>query len=113
MAQYIIRRLLLSIPTLLGVTFIVFAIARLLPGDPCVAALGERANQQICDAFNERFGLNEPIPIQFVLYLGQIATGDLGDSIRYGRPVTEIVIERLPTTIELSVYALIFASIVG
>ena len=113
MIQYIIRRLLLSIPALLGVVFLVFVLARLLPGDPCLAALGERATDEVCDAFNVRFGLNEPIPVQFVLYLGQLARFDLGESIRFGRPVTEILMERLPVTIELATYALIFASIVG
>ncbi len=113
MTQFIIRRLLLSIPTLLGIVAIVFVIARLLPGDPCLSALGERATDAVCDAFNERFGLNEPIHVQFVLYIGQLIRGDLGDSIRYGRPVTDILIERLPTTIELAFYALLFASIVG
>jgi peptide/nickel transport system permease protein len=113
MTQYIVRRVLLSIPALLGIVFFVFAIARLLPGDPCLSALGERATDEICDAFNERYGLNEPIHIQFVLYLGQLLRGDLGESIRYGRPVTEILIERLPTTIELAVYSLLFASVVG
>ena len=113
MTQYIIRRVLLSIPTLLGIVFIVFVIARLLPGDPCLSALGERATDAICAAFNERFGLNEPIHTQFFLYLGQLARGDLGESIRYGRPVTEILIERLPTTIELATYSLLFASVSG
>ena len=113
MTQYIIRRLLLSIPALLGIVFFVFAIARLLPGDPCLSALGERATDEICNAFNERYGLNEPIHVQFFLYLGQLLRGDLGDSIRYGRPVTEILIERLPTTIELAVYSLLFASVLG
>jgi peptide/nickel transport system permease protein len=113
MTQYIIRRLLFSIPALIGIIFIVFAIARLLPGDPCLSALGERATDEICDAFNERYGLNEPIIVQFFLYLGQLARGDLGESIRYGRPVTDILIERLPTTIELAIYSLLFASIVG
>ncbi len=136
MTQFIIRRLLLSIPTLLGIIFIVFVIARLLPGDPCLSALGERATAEICDAFNLRYGLNdaiipglfkidgaltfklEEIPAslvdnQFVGYIRQILSGDLGDSIRYGRPVTEILIERLPTTIELASYALLFASLLG
>jgi peptide/nickel transport system permease protein len=113
MTQYIVRRVLLSIPALLGIVFFVFAIARLLPGDPCLSALGERATDEICNAFNERYGLNEPIHVQFFLYLGQLLRGDLGESIRYGRPVTEILIERLPTTIELAVYSLLFASVVG
>ena len=113
MAQYIVRRVLLSFITLLGIIAIVFVIARLLPGDPCLSALGERATEAICNAFNERYGLNEPIHIQFLLYIGQLLRGDLGDSIRYGRPVTEILIERLPTTIELAFYSLIFASVLG
>ena len=113
MVQFIIRRLLVSIPALFGVIFIVFVLARLLPGDPCLAALGERATDEICDAFNDRYGLNEPILVQFALYLRGLAAFDLGESIRYGRPVTEILIERLPTTIELAFYALLFASIVG
>ena len=72
MGQYISRRLLLAIPVLLGILFITFALARLIPGDPCRAVLGERATDEICDAFMERNGLNEPIPVQFVIYLKQI-----------------------------------------
>ena len=113
MLQFVLRRLLLSIPVLLGIIFLVFALARLLPGDPCVAALGERATQAVCDAFNHRYGLDQPIPLQFVAYLGQLVTGDLGDSIRQGRPVSEILVERLPVTLELTLFALVFATIVG
>src|SRR5918997_4236265 len=102
MLQFVLRRLLLSIPVLLGIVFLVFALARLLPGDPCVAALGERATEAVCAEFNARYGLNEPVPIQFVNYLGDIASGDLGDSIRQGRPVAEILVERLPLTLELT-----------
>jgi peptide/nickel transport system permease protein len=113
MIPYILRRLVTSIPALFGVIFVVFALARLLPGDPCIAALGERATEAVCSDFNERNGLNEPIPVQFALYLGQLARFDLGESLAQGRPVTEILMERLPTTIELAVYALLFASVVG
>jgi peptide/nickel transport system permease protein len=113
MVQFVLRRLLLSIPVLLGIVFLVFALARLLPGDPCVAALGERATEAVCAAFNQRFGLDQPIPLQFVAYLGQLARGDLGDSIRQGRPVAEILVERLPVTLELTLFALLFAVVVG
>ena len=113
MLRFILRRLLLSIPVLFGIIFLVFALARLLPGDPCVAALGERATEQICEQFNARYGLNEPIPIQFVTYLGDLASGDLGDSIRQGRPVAEILVERLPATLELTLFALLFAVVAG
>jgi len=113
MTGYILRRLLLAIPVLLGIVAVVFTLVRLIPGDPCRAALGERATDEICDAYMERRGLNEPIPVQFVAYLGELVRGDLGDSYRQGRPVTEMLIERLPVTIELAVMALLFAVSVG
>ena len=113
MLRFILRRLLISVPVLFGIIFLVFALARLLPGDPCVAALGERATEAICNAFNERYGLNESVPIQFVRYLGDLARGDLGDSIRQGRPVAEILVERLPLTLELTLFALLFAVVAG
>jgi len=113
MLPFIGRRLLLSIPVLFGIIFMVFALTRLLPGDPCIAALQERATPELCEIFNARFGLDEPIPAQFVGYLGQLASGNLGDSIQQGRPVAEIMLERLPVTLELTIFALAFASIVG
>ena len=113
MLQYLARRILTSIPVLLGILFITFALARLLPGDPCRAALGERATAVVCDAFIKRNGLDKPIPVQFGIYLKDIFQGNLGDSLRQGRPSTEILAERLPTTIELAIFAMIFATVVG
>ncbi|MCI0521178.1 MAG: ABC transporter permease [Chloroflexi bacterium] len=113
MIQYIVRRLLTAIPVLLGILFITFALARLLPGDPCRAALGERATAEVCDAFIKRNGLDKPIYVQFGIYLGDVLKGDLGESFRQGRPATEILVERLPTTVELAIAAMIFATLVG
>jgi len=113
MTRYIIRRLLMSIPVLFGVISLVFVLARMIPSDPCRAALGEKATAAICDAFNVRYGLDKPIPVQFVAYIGQILTGDLGSSLRFGRPVTDILVERLPVTVELTIYALLFATTAG
>ena len=113
MTQFIVRRMLVTIPVLLGIVFIVFALARLVPGDPCRAVLGERATDELCDEFIHRYGLDQPIPVQFVTYLGQLASGDLGVSIKHSEPVTELLIERLPTTIELTIFAMIFAVVVG
>src|SRR3954453_9917361 len=113
MIRFIIRRLLLSIPVLLGVVAVVFFLTRVIPGDPCVAALGEKANPVTCFEFRQHFGLNEPLPVQFVLYVGHLLQGDLGESIKTQQPVTEILVERMPTTIELTFYALLFAIIVG
>jgi len=113
MTGYIIRRLLLAIPVLLGIVLVVFTLVRLIPGDPCRAALGERATDEICDAYLARRGLDQPIPAQFVRYLGELVRFDLGDSFRQGRPVTEMLVEKLPVTIELSLAALTFALLVG
>ncbi len=113
MTRFIIRRLLLSIPVIFGIVFIVFALARVLPGDPCLANLGERATEAQCAAFRARNGLDQPILVQFWIYLQQIASGDLGSSVKFGRPVTDMIGERLPVTIELAFFALMFAIIVG
>jgi peptide/nickel transport system permease protein len=113
MARFVARRLLYSIPVLIGILFVTFLLARVIPGDPCRAVLGERATDQICDAFMERKGLNEPIYTQFGIYIRDVFTGNLGESFRYGRPVTTMLVERLPVTIELSVAALTVAVLVG
>jgi peptide/nickel transport system permease protein len=105
--------LLSSIPVLLGILLVVFALARLIPGDPCIAALGERATDEICDAYNQRYGLNEPIVTQFGIYIGDVATGDLGQSFRFAKPVSTLLVERLPTTVELSFSALFIAVLIG
>jgi peptide/nickel transport system permease protein len=111
--RFIVRRLLVTIPVLLGIVFIVFALARVIPGDPCRAVLGERATDAVCDDFIHRYGLDQPIPVQFGLYLQQLATGDLGSSIKHSQPVTELLVERLPTTVELTVWAMLLAIVIG
>lgn len=113
MGRFIARRLLTAIPVLIGILGVVFAIARLIPGDPCRAALGERATDEVCDAYNERYGLNESIFKQFSIYIRDVLRGDLGNSFRFNKPVTDLMIERLPLTIELSVAALTIAVVVG
>jgi peptide/nickel transport system permease protein len=113
MVQFIVRRVLLTIPVIIGIVFVVFFIARILPGDPCYQALGQRATQEACEAFDERYGLNEPIPVQFGIFVSDLLRGDLGTSIAYGRPISEILIERMPVTIELTIFALTIATVLG
>ena len=113
MLQYIIRRIILSIPVLLGILMVTFAMARLIPGDPCRAILGEKATQAVCDRFIREKGLDKPIHVQFGIYLAEIATGDFGQSIRYSMPVTRLLVERLPMTVELSLAALIVSMLIG
>jgi peptide/nickel transport system permease protein len=111
--RFILRRLLVTIPVLFGLIFLVFFLSRIVPGDPCRAVLGERATDAVCEDFIRRYGLDQPIPVQFGLYLAQLSRGDLGESIKFSRPVTEVLIERLPTTVELTLWALLFAIVVG
>ena len=113
MSQFVFRRLLLLVPVLFGITFVTFALARILPGDPCFVVLGERATEEQCNAFREREGLNDPILVQFGRYLGDIVHGDFGDSLRDNRPVTEIILERLPMTLEVTLGAMLFSTIFG
>jgi peptide/nickel transport system permease protein len=109
MIQYSIRRIIASIPVIFGVLVVTFALARLIPGDPCRSILGEKATVETCERFNEAKGLNEPIPVQFGIYLSDLAKGDFGNSIRFNRPITAILIERLPLTMELSLAAVFIA----
>src|SRR5215207_3471287 len=113
MLQYIVRRIFLSIPVLLGILVVTFAIARLIPGDPCRAILGEKASQATCDRFIREKGLDKPIHIQFGIYAGEMIRGDFGQSIRYSMPVTRMLAERLPMTVELSFSALVISMIIG
>lgn len=113
MTQYTIRRILYSIPVLIGILVVTFVIARSIPGDPCKAMLGEKATAEVCERFNREHGLDKSIPVQFWIYANDIIRGDFGESIRYSRPVTIILIERLPMTMELGFVALVLAVLVG
>jgi peptide/nickel transport system permease protein len=113
MFTYILRRVLSSLPVLIGILFATFALARLLPGDPCRAVLGERATDAICNEFLHRHGLDKPIPVQFAVYVDEIAHGDFGVSFRYSETVGQLLVERLPTTIELTFCALILSIVIG
>lgn len=113
MIQFLFRRLLLLLPVMVGILLVTFAIVRLIPGDPCKVMLGERATPAKCNDFRERFGLNDSIPVQFIRYLDNIIHGDFGVSLKSGQNVVDIIAERLPMTIELSIAAMLFATIVG
>ena len=113
MTQYLIRRIISSIPVLFGILIVTFVLARVIPGDPCRSILGEKATQAVCDRFIHEKGLDKPIPEQFAIYMGDVLTGNFGNSIRYSQPVTRLLVERLPTTVELSFAALMVSLLVG
>ncbi|RPH61133.1 MAG: ABC transporter permease, partial [Chloroflexi bacterium] len=113
MTQFLARRLFLVLPVLVGILLVTFVITRLVPGDPCYVMLGEHATEQTCNEFKARFGLDKSIPEQFVRYVINISQGDFGNSLKDRRPITTIIGERLPMTIERSILAMLFASVFG
>ncbi len=113
MTSYIIRRLLSLIPTLLGVSIIVFLFLRMIPGDPALALAGEHATEANVERIREQFGLNKPLHEQYLTYMGKVLRGDLGRSILSRRPIMDEIRVRFPATIELSICALTVALVVG
>lgn len=113
MYQYILRRLLLTIPVVIGVSIIVFGIIRLLPGDPARALAGVQATPEYIEQVRDRYGLNEPIYVQYGKFVAGAVTGDLGTSVFSRRPVTTEISERFPRTLLLASVSLVIATIVG
>jgi peptide/nickel transport system permease protein len=111
--RFIVRRLLQLIPILLGLSVLLFAWLRALPGGPAQAALGERATPEDIARYNELFGLDQPLYVQYLKFLGRAVTLDFGTSNRTGRPVTTEFLERFPGTIELTLFAMAFAIGIG
>ena len=109
MYRYVLRRLLVAIPSLLIASLIVFTLPRLLPGDVVQLMLEEKAYGKDLDDLREKLGLNRPIAIQYVGWLGKVAWGDLGDSLWTGRPVREELARRVPVSLELGLLALCFS----
>ncbi len=113
MLRTIGKRLLLLVPTLFGLSLLLFFWVRALPGGPAVALLGERATPEAVARINELYGFNRPILEQYLVWMGRLLSGDFGVSLMTGRPVTEEFFRRFPATIELSLLALIIAVGIG
>jgi peptide/nickel transport system permease protein len=111
--RFVVRRLLLLIPILLGLSVLVFLWIRNLPGGPAQALLGERATPQTVEQIERQYGLDKPLPVQYWRYLRNTLQGEFGESTRTRRPVTEEFRERFPATVELAVAAGLFALIFG
>ena len=105
LASYVARRLLLLIPTLLFIAVVVFLLVRLLPGDPASAILGDRALDADVERINRELGVDQPLVVQFVRFLGQLLRGDLGDSITLKVPVASLIAQRMPVTMLLTAMA--------
>ncbi len=113
MPVYIGKRLLVAIPTLLIISIFVFSLQKLLPGDPIMAMAGEERDPAVLEPLREKYHLNDPIPVQYVRWLGGVAQGDLGVSLRTNQPVLELIGQKLPVTIQLAVMSMFFAVIIG
>ncbi|GAB4512778.1 MAG: ABC transporter permease subunit [Anaerolineae bacterium] len=113
MGKYIIRRSLEAVPVIIGVSILVFLLVHLIPGDPAVAILGERATEESIQEVRERLGLNRPLPEQYLIWVGNILQGDLGNTVRGNIPIANEISSRFPATIELSVFALLIATVIG
>jgi ABC-type dipeptide/oligopeptide/nickel transport system permease component len=113
MLTFIVRRLLLAVPVLLGVMFVVMLTVDLLPGDAVSLMLGEHATPQAVAALRDYLGLDKPLLTRYVQYVGRLATGDLGRSIQQNRPVAAELADAWPATLELTVAALLLATVFG
>ncbi|MBN9278882.1 MAG: ABC transporter permease, partial [Hyphomicrobium sp.] len=113
MTRFILGRLLLALPALFGLLVLTFIMLRVLPNDPSAALAGENATPEQIAAVRKAYGFDEPLWKQFVIYVGQVARADLGNSIISNRPVASDIAWRLPATIELTFVSLLFAAIVG
>jgi peptide/nickel transport system permease protein len=107
--RYVVRRLLLLIPILLGVSLLIFFWIRALPGNPASALLGERATPKLVKEYKERYGLDRPLPVQYWDYLKVTLQGELGTSTSSRRPITQEIRRRFPATVELAAFAMLFA----
>ena len=113
MYAYIVKRLLLAIPTILIISVFVFSLQKLLPGDPILVMAGEERDPQTIAYLRERYRLNDPLPVQYAAWLGAAVQGDLGISLRTNQPVLHLIAQKLPATIQLAIMAIVIAFLIG
>lgn len=111
--QYILQRLFLALLVIIGVTFVVFMIIQLVPGDPARISLGMQANEEAIEARRERLGLNRPVMVQYADWVWNAAQGDFGNSLITGQEITPQIVQRLPTTLQLAGLALVIGMVVA
>jgi len=113
MLTFVLRRLLLAVPVLLGVIFVVMLTIELIPGDAVALMLGEHATREAVAALRDFLGLDKPLPVRYVEYVGRLARGDLGRSMQQNRPVIDELADAWPATLQLTMVALALAAVVG
>jgi len=113
MLAYVVRRLLLLVPVLVGVSVVSFALLQLVPGDPALILAGEEATEEVLTRIRQEYGLNRPLPVQFLAYLRHAVVGDLGVSIQSRQPVWTLLKQRFPFTLKLAFLAILVSAILG
>src|SRR5262249_1487853 len=113
MIVYVLRRLILLIPVLVGVSLVSFALLQLVPGDPALILAGEEATQEVLARIRQEYGLDRPLPVQFLAYLRHAVKGDLGISIQSRQPVATLLAQRFPFTLKLAFLAILVSATLG
>jgi len=111
--KYVIRRIIISIPIIIGITLIVFSILHLAPGDPVKIMLGQRATPELVEKLRHEMGLDKPIYVQYFTWLSHVIKGDLGKSLITHRPVLDMIVEKIPATLELTIPSLVISALVS
>ncbi|KQO61657.1 MULTISPECIES: ABC transporter permease [unclassified Methylobacterium] len=113
MLRFLVQRLALAIPTLVIASMIIFTLQQLLPGDTATALSGEERDPEVIAFIRQKYHLDQPLPVRYALWAGGVLQGDLGESIRLQKPVLDLVIEKLPVTLELACLAMLVALVIG
>src|SRR5882724_13300312 len=113
MLNYLLQRLATIVPTLFFVSILIFGLQQLLPGDPAIALAGEERDPEVVAFLRAKFHLDEPLPVRYWYWAKGVLHGDLGDSVRIQKPVTELILEKLPVTIQLAAMAIVIALVIG
>src|SRR5512132_4681439 len=113
MFNYLLHRLATIVPTLFFVSVLIFGLQQLLPGDPAMILAGEDRDPTVIAHLHQKLHLDEPLPIRYLYWAGGVLHGDLGESVRIQKPVMELIVEKLPVTLQLAVMALIIALTIG
>lgn len=113
MLKFLPRRLLQLVPTLVLVSVLIFGLQQLLPGDPALVMAGEERDPAVIEQIRKQYRLDQPLPVQYVYWIGNVLRGDLGESMRIKQPVSRLIAEKLPVTVQLAAMAMFFALAIG
>ncbi len=113
MTAFLLQRIATILPTLVFVTMLIFGLQQLLPGDPALVLAGEDQDPEVVAYLREKLRLDEPLPVRYLYWVAGVLQGDLGESIRTQQPVLELILQKLPVTIELAALAMLIAMLIG